>query len=77
MKRFTQLNPYLFCFLSILISIVVWDFLKLNYDVNNIIQGAAYDEKINSLNNTLRVFFFNTPLATSASIYLYKSILVE
>ena len=52
MKRFTQLNPYLFCFLSILISIVIWDFLKLNYDVNNIIQGAAYDEKINPLNNT-------------------------
>ena len=64
MKRFTQLNPYLFCFLSILISIVIWDFLKLNYDVNNIIQGAAYDEKINPLNNTFRVLFYFLPLIT-------------
>jgi len=58
MNKFVKIYPYLFCFFSILIALVLWDFLKLPYDENNIVQGSSFNKKINPYDNTIKVLFF-------------------
>ena len=58
MRKFKNIYPYVFCFVSIIFSYLIWDFLKLPYDENNIIQGTAFNKKINPYDNTLKVLFF-------------------
>ncbi len=58
MKKFAKIYPYIFCFFSILIAFVLWDFLKLPYDENNIVQGSSFNKKINPYDNIIKVLFF-------------------
>ena len=58
MKKKIYLIPYITCTLAIAFSIIIWDYLKLPYDESNLIQGTAFNEKVNPQNNLIRVFFF-------------------
>ena len=55
MKRF---YPYILSLISIFLSLIIFDYLKLTYDENNIIQGTALIKKINPYDNILKVYFF-------------------
>ena len=58
MKKKIYLIPYITCTLAIAFSIIIWDYLKLPYDESNLIQGTAFNEKVNPQNNLIRVYFF-------------------
>ena len=50
--------PYIFIFLGIVISTLVWDLIKFPYDSENLINGNYSANKINPLNDTVRGLFF-------------------
>ena len=69
MKKF---YPYIFVFISIILAVILFDYIKLPYDENNIIQGSAFIKRINPYNNLLKVYFFILfPLSVFLISYLY------
>lgn len=44
--------------ISILLTFIFWDKIKLPYDESNTIHGEAYNNKINPNTNTLRFLIF-------------------
>jgi len=68
MKKF---YPYILCLISIFFSLIIFDYLKLPYNENNIIQGTALIKKINPYDNIIKVYFFIFfPLAIFLIMYL-------
>ena len=58
MKKYKFLIPYIFCLIGIGFALLIWDDLKLPYDLSNIIQGTAYNKQLNPYNNIIKVIFF-------------------
>lgn len=58
MGKIKKFYPYIFVLISILFSFIIFDYLKLPYNENNIIQGSALIKKINPYNNLIKVYFF-------------------
>ena len=56
--RIKNFSPLIFAIISIFIGTFFWDFIKLPYDENNIVQGTSFNKKLNPYNNLLRVLFF-------------------
>ena len=50
--------PWLFLFLGVIISTIVWNYISLPYNSSNTIIGQYSVNKINPLNDTLRGLFF-------------------
>ena len=62
--------PYGLLILTIIISTLIWDFIKFPYDNNNLINGNYSLNKFNPLNDTARgLFFIFIPLIT----YIFSS----
>ena len=57
MKKINKSYPYILTFFAFIIALVIWDYIKLPYDENNIVQGTALIKKINPYDNTLKVIF--------------------
>ena len=72
MRKLKNIYPYVLCFVGIIFSYLIWDFLKLPYDENNIIQGTAFNKKINPYDNTLKVLFFIFFSSTNFFYFFYK-----
>ena len=69
MKKF---YPYILVFISIILAVILFDYIKLPYNENNIIQGSAFIKRINPYNNLLKVYFFILfPLSVFLISYLY------
>jgi hypothetical protein len=71
MKKF---YPYILSLISIFFSIIIFDYLKLPYNENNIIQGTALIKRINPYDNVVKVYFFIFfPLAIFLITYLLSN----
>ena len=73
-KKILKFFPYIFCVLGIFFSALIWDHLALPYDENNLIQGTAFNKKLNPYNNTVRVLFF---ILFPISIFLLSFLYVK
>jgi len=65
----------LIIFISVFISALTWEYIKLPYDVNNQLYGEYANNKYNPLNDTIRyIFFISIPLLSFLISYiiLYK-----
>ena len=61
----------LFTFLSIVISTLIWEKIRLPFDYQNQIYGEYAKQNYNPLNDTLRyIFFISIPVATFFLFYL-------
>lgn len=56
--RIKNLTPIIFAIFCVIICTLSWDFIKLPYDENNMVQGTSFNKKLNPYNNVLRVLFF-------------------
>ena len=56
--RIKNLTPIIFAIICVIICTLTWDFIKLPYDENNMVQGTSFNKKLNPYNNVLRVLFF-------------------
>ena len=56
--RIKILTPIIFAIICVIICTLYWDFIKLPYDENNMVQGTSFNKKLNPYNNVLRVLFF-------------------
>lgn len=73
MKINLNIISFICLILAILISLFLWDLIKLPYDNTNLIQGTAFNKKINPYDNTLKVLFFLFfPIISYLIIFLKK-----
>ena len=56
--RIKNLTPVILAIIGVFICTFFWDFIKLPYDEDNIVQGISFNKKLNPYNNVLRVLFF-------------------
>jgi len=50
--------PYIFLFFSIIFATLIWSYITIPYDDDNLINGEYFQKKLNPLNDTVRAIFF-------------------
>ena len=56
--KIKNLTTVILAIIGVFICTFFWDFIKLPYDEDNIVQGTSFNKKLNPYNNVLRVLFF-------------------
>jgi len=59
MLNYKKVFLFALILISILLTLIFWEKIKLPYDESNTIHGVAYDTKTNPNTNTLRFIFFS------------------